>query len=173
MKAILPHCLCFRKLQKSNWVAEEWLKSWSCFPTQVLLSANFDLCWSKLNRHILSVCMSIPGYSMCLFQTGNKRHSCLCTYPVHLHILKLQAKVITLYEVASVENLRQEGLSKSFWLEEKTTEKKELFSWLYQTKDHTTAVMIHLTVSMVWEMALFWEKSLKINISDKQHTIGD
>lgn len=49
-----------------------------------------------------------------------------CTYPVHLHVLKLQAKVITLYEVASKENLGEEGLSKSFGLKEKTTEKKEL-----------------------------------------------
>lgn len=45
-----------------------------------------------------------------------------CTYPVHLHVLKLEAKVITLYEVASVENLREKDLSKSLWLKEKEAE---------------------------------------------------
>lgn len=60
---------------------------------------------------------------MCLSQTGNRRRSRWCTYPVQLHVLKLDAKVITLYEVASPENLREEDLSNSFWLKEKKTEK--------------------------------------------------
>lgn len=47
-----------------------------------------------------------------------------CTYPVHLHVLKLQPEVIALYEVAPQENLSEEGLSKSFWLKE--TEKRDL-----------------------------------------------
>lgn len=55
---------------------------------------------------------SLPGYS------GVTLNPCWCTYPVHLHVLELQPKVIALDEVAPQENLSEEGLSKSFWLEE-------------------------------------------------------
>lgn len=51
-----------------------------------------------------------------------------CTYPVHLHVLKLEAKVITLYEVASVENLREKDLSKSLWLKEKEEKQKNFIT---------------------------------------------
>lgn len=77
-------------------------------------------------------------YAVHLFQTGNRNHSCLCTYPVHLHVLKLQAKVITLHEVASKKNLREEGLCRSFWLKEKNKKREKrklLFSSLPQHKE--------------------------------------
>ena len=60
----------------------------------------------------------------------HETHTCCCTYPVQLHVLKLQAKVIALDEVAPQENLREEDLSKSFRLKDTTTtlKKEKLFS---------------------------------------------
>lgn len=66
---------------------------------------------------------------------------CCFTYPVHLHVLKLKAKVITLYQVASKENLRQEGLSKSFRLKEKT---KTMSCCISKTKKTSTLHMQNL-----------------------------
>lgn len=49
----------------------------------------------------------------------NKINCWKSTYPIQLHVLKLEAKIITLDDVASEENLREQVLSESFRLQEK------------------------------------------------------
>lgn len=135
MFALLPK-------EKSNQVVEKWLRNWFCPWTQVLLSSHYDLWPSKccfpftLTQLTPIIWVSVPGYLRCSNKKKEDRRSCWSTYPVHLHVLKLEAKVIALYKVASVENLREESLSKSFWLKKqnknktkrKEKKRKEIFS---------------------------------------------
>ena len=48
------------------------------------------------------------------------------SYPVHLHVLKLQAKVIALNEIAPAVCFRQEGLSISLRLHMKEREREKI-----------------------------------------------
>lgn len=76
------------------------------------------------------------------------------TYPVHLHVLKLQAKVVALDEVDPQENLREEGLSKSFWLKETGRKMSHYFHHRVNTKTHRGAIW-----QSQWKEKFHWLKT--------------
>lgn len=85
------------------------------------------------------------------------------TYPVHLHVLKLQAKVVALDEVAPQENLREEGLSKSFWLKETGRKMNCYFHHQVNTKPHWGAIL-----QSQWKEKFHWLKTSTAGIETHQ-----
>lgn len=85
------------------------------------------------------------------------------TYPVHLHVLKLQAKVVALDEVAPQENLREEGLSKSFWLKETGRKMNRYFHHQVNTKTHQGAIL-----QSQWKEKFHWLKTSTAGIKTHQ-----
>lgn len=153
------HCLyCCRKLNSSNWSAEKWLRTFILGPeTSHAVIKLWPLTFSCQFLEIQCVC----------FKRETKGHSYRWTYPVHLHVLKLEAKVIPLYEVASQENIREEGLSKSFLLKEKTT--RDYYFHHCVNKEPKSSLMIQLlTISTEREIVctLFWQKKKVWTLTD-------
>lgn len=92
---------------------------------------------SNWPTRIINVHVTFWIFLRVCFKPETKYNVRWCTYPVHLHVLKFETKVIALYEVAPQENLREEGLSKSFWLKETTGKKESLFSSLSRLQKST------------------------------------
>lgn len=93
---------------------------------------------SNWPTRIINVHVAFWIFLRVCFKPETKYNVCWCTYPVHLHVLKFETKVIALYEVAPQENLGEEGLSKSFWLKETTGEKGVIIFITEHTRQKST-----------------------------------